>query len=116
MSTTLQLVREEMLTGHVEELGEVLGTPTSLTVTTAVFAKYATGGVLAEKYKNKWFLRPDAASAADRERRIYNFTTASGAFDFTGGANFADTTVTDESCLALGFRPILYDQDRKSVV
>lgn len=108
MSTTLQLVREEMLLSNVEELGRVLETPTSITTTTAVFASLATGGVLAEKFMYKWLVRPDAASAADRVRRISDFATASGTITHAG-TNYADTTPGTEVCEILAFEPRLYD-------
>lgn len=82
---------------------------TSLTTTTCVVSRLATGTVTAAKMMNKWMLRGDAASQpADRERIISNFASSTGTLTHAG-ANYADTTATSETVEILEHEPRLYD-------
>jgi len=108
MTTDLTAVVRRMLElerslGRVENIA-------SLTTTTAVITALATGTVSSGKYGGKWMKRPQAASAADRVR----LSTEAGFSSTTGtlthaGANYADTTATNETLQLLEHEPYLFD-------
>lgn len=92
-------------------LGRVV-TPASYTVTTAVVNALATGTVDASRNAGKWMIRPDAVTAAGADRT--RLTTATGYVAATGtlahaGANYADTTATNETLEISEYEPYLLD-------
>ena len=93
--TTLKSIRRAMYLRPGSGVGqtEVIA---SLTTTTAVVSKLATGTINSEKYLRKWLIRAEAASQpADRERSCSAFSSSTGTFTHAG-ANYADTTATSE--------------------
>ena len=81
----------------------------SLTTTTAVVSKLATGTVNSEKYLRKWLIRAEAASQpADRERICSAFASSTGTFTHAG-ANYADATATSEFLEIVEFEPKIID-------
>ena len=108
MSTTFQLVRQEMCRRGPVELGRLVPI-TSLTTTTVVCSQLATGTVASGKFEGKWIVRPGAASAADRVRLCTAFTASTGTLTHAG-ANYSDTTATDENVEILEYEPWFYDE------
>lgn len=90
MSTTQKAIRQRML--QLEpDLGR-LETVASLAATSVTVTALATGTVQTDKYLEKWMLRPDTSTTADRVRMVSDFTNTTGALTHAG-ANYADTTV-----------------------
>lgn len=81
---------------------------TSLTTTTVVCSSLAFGGVTGQKFVDKWLLRRDTTTAADRIRRCTDFTSSSGTLTHAG-TNYADTTATSETLEILNYEPYLVD-------
>lgn len=114
MTTTVQEVRREMLRRGPAELGRIVPI-TSLTTTTITVSQLATGTVSTEKFQNKWLTRGEASTAADRVRvcaangATPAFTSSTGVFSHAG-ANYSDTTATDEELEILEHEPYLYDE------
>ena len=94
---TLKQIRQKMLE-MAPELGSV-ETPASGSATTVVVSRLASGTLSAQKYANRWLLRPDASgasAAADRAARIVtNFASSTGTLTHAG-ANYVDQTFTSE--------------------
>ena len=81
----------------------------SLTTTTAVVSKLATGTINSEKYLRKWLIRAEAASQpADRERICSAFSSSTGTFTHAG-ANYADATATSEYLEIVEYEPKIID-------
>jgi hypothetical protein len=79
---------------------------TSLTTLNIVCAQLAFGGVSPQKFAEKWAWRPLTASAADRIRRLTDFTSATGTLIHAGTA-YADTTATGEVVFICEIEPYL---------
>lgn len=98
--TTLKDIRRHLyalqrdLVGRVESIA-------SLSTTTAVVTALATGGYGSERFRGHWLLRAEAASAADRIRKVFSFTASTGTLTHAG-TNYADTTATSEFLEILG--------------
>lgn len=92
--TTLKAIRRHLyelqrdLVGRQEAIA-------SLTTTTAVVTALATGGYGNERFRGDWLLRADAASSADRVRKVTSFTSSTGTLTHAG-TNYSDTTATSE--------------------
>lgn len=84
----------------------------SLSATTVVVTRLATGQVQSGKYINKWLIRPDTANAADRTRICSNFASSTGTLTHAG-SNYADTTTTGEDVEIAEYDA--YDIDRSVV-
>lgn len=94
MSYTLTDYAREMIRRE-RKLGRII-TASSFTTTAIVASLLATGTVSANKYKNNFAIRREAASQpADRSRIVTNFAASTGTFTHAG-ANYADTTATNE--------------------
>ena len=98
-----EMFREAPVLGPVESIA-------SGTVTTCVVSRLATGSTSANRYRNWRMLRPDASAAADRERICSAFADITGTLTHAG-ANYSDTTFTNESLLLLNpaFEPHYVD-------
>ena len=106
MSSTLKQIAREMI-ARDQNLGRQESIA-SLTTTTAVVNALATGGRSAQEFVDKWMLRRDTATAADRLRRCTTFTSSSGTLAHTG-TNYGDTTATSETLEILNYEPYLID-------
>ena len=93
MPTSLKAISRQMLA-----LNGALGRaePVTALATGSVTAGALAYGGSPSKYIDRYAMRRDATSAADRIRRISNFTSSTGLMAH-GGANYADTTTTDET-------------------
>lgn len=80
----------------------------SLTATTAVVTALATGTVNSDKFIEKWLLRPDTSTAADRVRMVSAFTASTGTLTHAG-ANYGDTTATSETLEIHEYEPRFAD-------
>lgn len=106
---TLKAIRREMMRrvpahesiGRVEDIA-------SLTTTTVVVNALATGTVNPEKFIRKWLLRAEGA-AADRVRMSSNFSSSTGTLTHAG-ANYSDTTATNEKIEIHEHEPYIVDQ------
>lgn len=103
MATTLKAARRALLRRHQEDLG-IIRPVTALAVGSVTVGSLANTNLLAGKFSNTILARYDAASAADLIRYGGDLTPASGLIAHTG-ANYADTTATDE------FLEIWYDPE-----
>ena len=108
MASSLKEIAREILNHRELGLGRV-ETIASLTTTTAVVTALATGGRSAQEFVEKWMLRRDTATAADRLRRCTSFTSSSGTLTHAG-TNYADTTATSESIEIWDIEPKFVDQ------
>lgn len=105
---TLKEVRQRMLRldsslGRVEAIA-------SLTTANVIVSALAAGTIGAGKFANKWLLRPDTATTADRLRLTTStgYNAATGTLTH-GGAVYADTTATGESVEIHEHEPFLLD-------
>lgn len=105
--TTLKSIARKMfeLAPHAIGRAEAL---TGLTTTTAACASLAQGGVTGQRYVDRYMLRRDTTSAADRVRRCVTFDATSGTFTHAG-TNYADTTATGELLEILDHEPYAID-------
>lgn len=78
----------------------------SLSTTTTVVSSLATGGS-SQRFVNEWMFRQDAATTADRIRRIVGFTPSTGTLTHAG-TNYVDTTATGEVADLLVHEPYLF--------
>ena len=92
--STLAAVRQETLQSGPDFGGVYLAT--ALAAQTVTVAQLADGGKTAAFGVDRYLLRPDTASAADRVRTCTNFVSSTGVFTHTGTA-YADTTVGTEA-------------------
>ena len=106
-TTTLKAIRREMLAKN-QALGLKFNIA-SLTTTTAVVTLLAAGGFTQGRFFGRFLVRADAASAADRIRRVTDFTASSGTLTHAG-TNYADTTATSEILEILEYEPWIYDE------
>lgn len=97
-----------MLRRGPAELGRIVPI-TSLTTTTVVASSLASGTVSAERYINKHLWRGEASTSADYWRICTNFAAATGTFTHAG-ANYSDTTATNEELEILEHEPYLYNE------
>jgi hypothetical protein len=81
---------------------------TSLTTTSLTANVLRVGGVGNQKYSQKWIIRPEASNTADRVRYSTDFVPSTGVISHAG-ANYADTTATDEEAEIAEFEPMLFD-------
>ena len=68
----------------------------SLAAQTITISALATGTTTARLYKQKWLLRPDTSTVADRLRISSDYASSTGVITQAGAA-YADTTATSES-------------------
>lgn len=104
----LKAYRREM---YARLPGDVLGRVeaiAALTATTLTVTALATGGRSTDEFAGKFMLRPEAAGAADRTRRISSYDSTQGLFGH-GGASYSDTTATGESVEIVLVEPYLVD-------
>lgn len=104
--TTLAQIRQRCL-----ELEPSLGRTVSITSLAAqavTVTGLAVGTIGARKYTNKWLLRPDASTAADRLRFSQDFNSNNGQINHEGAA-YSDTTATSESLEIHEHEPYLMD-------
>ena len=76
----------------------------SLAAQTVTVTALATGTTTARLYSEKWLLRPDATTAADRIRISSDYDSTTGVITQAGAA-YADTTATDEDVEIHEFDP-----------
>lgn len=106
MPTLKQIIRDMIARAPGQILGRTEAIA-SLTSTTCVVTRLNQGGRSVDDFIGKYLCRMDTATAADRERRVVNFATATGTLTHSG-ANYSDTTATGESVDILTFEPRWY--------
>lgn len=103
---TLTQIRRRMLELEAGALGRVV--PVTALATGSLTSNVLRFGAKNQTFSEKWIVRPEAADVADRVRLSLNFTPSTGVITHAG-ANYADTTATNEEAEILEHQPYMFD-------